>query len=173
MIDYSNIAIYRRDVLPSLQSSSVLPEDRVPYKRAVERRDENRKLRKSESAILAEALRIMQISNLVLPALSKVMETHHNVTLMVGGELDVPDDLMPFSERIVTFPFCDWHRLPNYIASCDINIAPLENTLFNRAKSENKWIESSLVKVPTVASNVGAFKKMIQDGVTGFSLRWR
>ena len=96
------------------------------------------------------------------------METHHNVTLMVGGELDVPDDLMPFSERIVTFPFCDWRRLPNYIASCDINIAPLENTLFNRAKSENKWIESSLVKVPTVASNVGAIKKMIQDLDTGF-----
>ena len=96
------------------------------------------------------------------------METHRNVTLMVGGELDVPDDLMAFSDRIVTFPFCDWRRLPNYIASCDINIAPLENTLFNRAKSENKWIEAALVKVPTVASNVGAFNKMIQDGVTGF-----
>ena len=168
MIDYSNIAIYRRDVLPSLQSSSVLPEDRVPYKRAVERRDEKQKTQEIRIGYFSGSITHNADFNSVLPALSKVMETHHNVTLMVGGELDVPDDLMPFSERIVTFPFCDWRRLPNYIASCDINIAPLENTLFNRAKSENKWIESSLVKVPTVASNVGAFKKMIQDGVTGF-----
>lgn len=168
MIDYSNIAIYRRDVLPSLQSSSVLPEDRVPYKRAIERRDKKQKTQEIRIGYFSGSITHNADFNLVLPALSKVMETHRNVTLMVGGELDVPDALMPFSDRIVTFPFCDWRRLPNYIASCDINIAPLENTLFNRAKSENKWIEASLVKVPTVASNVGAFKKMIQDGVTGF-----
>lgn len=168
MIDYSNIAIYRRDVLPSLQSSSVLPEDRVPYKRAIERRDKKQKTQEIRIGYFSGSITHNADFILVLPALSKVMETHRNVTLMVGGELDVPDALMPFSDRIVTFPFCDWRRLPNYIASCDINIAPLENTLFNRAKSENKWIEASLVKVPTVASNVGAFKKMIQDGVTGF-----
>lgn len=168
MIDYSNIAIYRRDVLPSLQSSSVLPEDRVPYKRAVERRDEKQRTQEIRIGYFSGSITHNADFNLVLPALSRVMETHRNVTLMVGGELDVPDDSMAFSDRIVTFPFCDWRRLPNYIASCDINIAPLENTLFNRAKSENKWIEASLVKVPTVASNVGAFKKMIQDGVTGF-----
>lgn len=168
MIDYSNIAIYRRDVLPSLQSSSVLPEDRVPYKRAIERRDKKQKTQEIRIGYFSGSITHNADFNLVLPALSKVMKTHRNVTLMVGGELDVPDALMPFSDRIVTFPFCDWRRLPNYIASCDINIAPLENTLFNRAKSENKWIEASLVKVPTVASNVGAFKKMIQDGVTGF-----
>ena len=168
MIDYSNIAIYRRDVLPSLQSSSVLPEDRVPYKRAIERRDKKQKTQEIRIGYFSGSITHNADFNFVLPALSKVMKTHRNVTLMVGGELDVPDALMPFSDRIVTFPFCDWRRLPNYIASCDINIAPLENTLFNRAKSENKWIEASLVKVPTVASNVGAFKKMIQDGVTGF-----
>ena len=50
----------------------------------------------------------------------------------------------------------------------DINIAPLVDTLFNRAKSENKWLEAALVEVPTLASNVGAFKTMIQDGKTGF-----
>ena len=31
-------------------------------------------------------------------------------------------------------------------------IAPIEKILFNEAKSENKWVEASLVKVPTVAS---------------------
>ena len=39
--------------------------------------------------------------------------------------------------------------------------------MFNRAKSENKWVEASLVKVPTVASNVGAFASEVVDGETG------
>lgn len=167
MIDYSNIAIYRRDVLPTLQGSSVLPEDKVPYKRAVERKHEKNKTGEIRIGYFSGSITHNADFNLVLPALRKIMEDHSNVTLMVGGELDIPAELGKYSDRILSFPFCDWRRLPNFIASCDINIAPLEDTLFNRAKSENKWIEASLVKVPTVASNVGAFKKMIQDGVTG------
>jgi len=55
---------------------------------------------------------------------------------------------------------CDtWHA--------DIGIAPLENHPFNAAKSELKWVEYSLLGVPTVASKVGPFKRTIrhdQDG---------
>ena len=53
------------------------------------------------------------------------------------------------------------------IAEVDINLAPLEQSIFNEAKSENKWVEAALVKVPTVASNVGAFQRMIVSGETG------
>ena len=53
------------------------------------------------------------------------------------------------------------------IASIDINLAPLEESLFNEAKSENKWTEAALTKIPTIASDVGAFKSEIQDEVTG------
>ena len=75
MIDYSNIAIYRRDVLPSLQSSSVLPEDRVPYKRAVERRDEKQKTQEIRIGYFSGSITHNADFNSVLPALSKVMET--------------------------------------------------------------------------------------------------
>ena len=53
------------------------------------------------------------------------------------------------------------------IAQTDINLAPLEDTIFNRAKSENKWVEAALVKVVTVASDVGAFHDCIENGVNG------
>ncbi|MGC4431135.1 glycosyltransferase, partial [Streptococcus suis] len=53
------------------------------------------------------------------------------------------------------------------ISQVDINLAPLVTTTFNEAKSEIKWIEAAAVKVVTVASNLGAFEEMIQDGVTG------
>lgn len=68
---------------------------------------------------------------------------------------------------MVSHPFVDWKKLPSLIAEVDINLAPLEQSIFNEAKSENKWVEAALVKVPTVASNVGAFQRMIVSGETG------
>ena len=55
----------------------------------------------------------------------------------------------------------------NLLHQLDINLAPLEESLFNEAKSENKWMEAALVKVPTIASNVGAFKVINnnEDGI--------
>ena len=49
-------------------------------------------------------------------------------------------------------------NLPALISEVDINLAPLVDSIFNRAKSEIKWIEAALVKVPTVASKIGAFQ---------------
>ena len=57
--------------------------------------------------------------------------------------------------------------MPLELSSCDVNIAPLVDSIFNEAKSENKWIEASLVKVVTVASDIGAFKKVIKNNKTG------
>ena len=79
----------------------------------------------------------------------------------------MPSDLKNFSSRIIRHPFVDWRKLPELIAQVDINLAPLMDTLFNRAKSENKWMEAALVQVVTVASKVGAFEECIENGTTG------
>lgn len=105
--------------------------------------------------------------NLVLPAIVKLLDKYDNVRLYIVGELDLPEELQKYSDKVVVSPFMDWQELPGLIASVDINIAPLEDTIFNEAKSENKWVEAALVKVVTVASNVGAFKNMIKNGETG------
>lgn len=104
---------------------------------------------------------------LVLPALAEVMRANPNVELHICGELDLPEELGGLETQVVTHPFVDWRRLPQLIAEVDINIAPLEEGIFNEAKSENKWVEAALVKVPTIASNVGAFARMIQNDITG------
>lgn len=103
---------------------------------------------------------------LILPSIVKVMEKYKNVYLKVVGILDVPENLKKFEDRIIVEDFCDWRKLPKIIASLDINLAPLEESLFNNAKSENKWMEASLVNVVTIASNVGAFK-VVKDGEDG------
>ena len=103
---------------------------------------------------------------LILPAIKKIMDKHEEVYLKVVGILDIPKDLDKYKDRIITAPFTDWENLPSLIASIDINLAPIEESLFNEAKSENKWTEAALVKVPTIASEVGAFK-IIKNGEDG------
>lgn len=105
---------------------------------------------------------------LVLPTIVSLLKKYENLRLYIVGELSLPDELKECESQIVVFPFMSWEELPQLIASVDINIAPLEDSIFNEAKSENKWIEAALVKVVTVASDVGAFKKMIQHGETGY-----
>lgn len=104
---------------------------------------------------------------MILPVVQKLMKEHDNLYLKVVGLLDIPKELQEFKSRILTTPFVSWLELPNIIASIDINLAPLEKTIFNEAKSENKWTEASLCKTVTVASDFGAFKTCIRDGIDG------
>lgn len=106
--------------------------------------------------------------NMILPTIVRLMKKYKFLKLHLVGEIDLPNELQIFKDRIVTLPFVNWRDLPKLIGDVDINLVPLEDTLFNTAKSENKWIEASLVKVVTVASKVGALEKMIQHGNTGF-----
>ena len=105
---------------------------------------------------------------LIKPTLMKLMKKYRNMELHLVGQLDLPEDLKEYKDQIVIHPFVDWKKLPGLIAAVDINLAPLEQSIFNEAKSENKWVEAALVKVPTVASNVGAFARMIENKRTGF-----
>lgn len=104
---------------------------------------------------------------MILPSIVKCMSKFDNFYLSIVGELDIPKELETYKDRIIVNSFVDWTELPELVASVDINLAPLCDTLFNKAKSENKWTEASLVKVVTIASNVGAFQKVINDGETG------
>ena len=104
---------------------------------------------------------------MIKPALIKILKEFNNVQLLLSGVITYPDDLKIFNNKIIKKNFTDWRELPEIISKVDINIAPIEDTIFNEAKSENKWVEASLVKIPTIASNVGAFKKVIVHNETG------
>lgn len=104
---------------------------------------------------------------IIRSALMRILEEYPNVGLILVGELDVSDALVKYEDRIMRKHATGWRELPKLIVQADINLAPLEDTIFNRSKSEIKWIEAALVRVPTVASCVGAFEVMVESGVTG------
>lgn len=104
---------------------------------------------------------------LIKPAIKQLLTKYSNVQLHIVGILDIPKDMKLFENQIVTHDYVDWDKLPALISEVDINLAPLVDSIFNRAKSEIKWIEAALVKVPTVASKIGAFSDVVIDGETG------
>lgn len=104
---------------------------------------------------------------LIKPAIKEVLDHYSSVELHIVGHLDIPQDMRQYTQRIVVHEYVDWKALPQLISQVDINLAPLVDSVFNRAKSEIKWIEAALVKVPTIASHIGSFEDMMIDGQTG------
>lgn len=108
---------------------------------------------------------------MIKPVLIRIMQEYSQVELLIMGHLDLPKEFEKYDKRIVRQSFRSWEELPDVIAGLDINLAPIEETIFNEAKSENKWTEASLCRVVTVASDYGSFKEVIVDGETGMLCR--
>lgn len=164
MLYFSERALYERDVLPELALDEINSDDRHRWKVAKER--DSKRLGFS-LGYFSGSITHNDDFEMILPAIAGFMAKHEDVKLHVVGELDMPEQLEPFESRIVKLPFSSWRHLPKMISAVDLNLIPLRDTVFNRAKSENKWVEAALVKVPSIASNVGALADSIVDGVDG------
>ncbi len=101
--------------------------------------------------------------------LSQLLQEHRGLQLRLVGPLAVPQSLGAFSDRIERLPFASRRKHFENIAGVDINIAPLEiGDSFCESKSELKFFEAGIVRVPTVASATRTFRESIEDGVDGF-----
>ena len=104
---------------------------------------------------------------MIKPILYKILKEYKTVQILLFGLISNDNLFNDFPSQIILKRFIDWKQLPKIISTVDINIAPIENLTFNWAKSENKWVEAALVKVPTIASNYGQFKRVIKHNETG------
>jgi len=108
---------------------------------------------------------------LIKDVLLELLEKNDNLYLKLVGVIETENEFSRFEDRIERSGFIDWRLLPELIASVDINLMPLEDTVFHACKSENKWMEAALVKVPTVASYNTELERVIQNGETGYLCR--
>ena len=72
---------------------------------------------------------------------------------------------------ILFFPWSSWQNINSYLDQADIGVVPLEDTIYNRAKSPTKIFEYMARKKPVVASYLGEAKNIIDDGVDGMLCR--
>jgi glycosyltransferase involved in cell wall biosynthesis len=100
--------------------------------------------------------------------LAKILGKHPQVKLILGGHFSLPDCLADYSDRISTLPYAGYAAYFEQLQRADINIVPLVIDRFNACKSAIRYLETAVLGVPTVASEVGEFTEAIDPEETGF-----
>ena len=67
-------------------------------------------------------------------------------------------------------PICDYETYQRLLSQCEISFMPLADNLFNRAKSDLKFIEAAAARVAPLASTV-VYGDSVEDGKTGLLFR--
>ncbi|PXX39325.1 MULTISPECIES: glycosyltransferase [Burkholderia] len=101
-------------------------------------------------------------------AIKRVLAARPNVRLRILGELNLPDDFDDVMAQVERLPLSNYVTYLKRLAESDISIAPLEDNVFNDAKSNIKYLEAASIKLSSVCSPSAAFRTAIVDGDTGF-----
>lgn len=103
---------------------------------------------------------------LVLPSLQRTLEKYKEVFIHLIGYLQ--SNIGGYEDRVAHLPFVPWRNLPYLLSKFSINLAPLRtDNPFSQSKSEIKYMEGALVKVPTIASPTQAYRFAIRSGENG------
>lgn len=108
---------------------------------------------------------------MVADALAHFLDAHPDARFVLSSLARIPRSLQPMKGRIARVPFVPWPALPGLLATLDLNLVPLEEGVFNEAKSAIKWAEAALVEVPTLASSTEPFRRAIRPRDTGLIAR--
>lgn len=108
---------------------------------------------------------------IVVDAMEKLMAKYEDIYFKIVGFINIPEKLMKFKDRIIQNPFVSYEELQYEIGEVDLNIVPLQNNLFNNCKSELKFFEAGIVKVPSCSSPTYSYREVISDKENGFLCR--
>jgi len=107
-------------------------------------------------------------------AVKEVMSKRSDVILLLMGflpsqveaELEEPE----FKGRVEFLSGVNVEEYFNIIKHirADVGLTPLKDNEFNRAKSCIKWMENSMIGMPTVSSNVVPYSNVIEHEKNGF-----
>jgi glycosyltransferase involved in cell wall biosynthesis len=108
----------------------------------------------------------------VVDALIQVAK-HRHVKLVFFGWVPERIEREVLPEKLEKHPFVPTNTYYHALAGLrlDIGIAPLHDNRFNEAKSNLKFLEYSMFKIPTVASPVLPYQKTITPGVDGILVK--
>ncbi len=105
----------------------------------------------------------------VRDVLINILEEHPYSELKIIGFLDHDAYFKQFGMRFSHISYVPWREVFSHLQTIDINIAPFEtNNPFTESKSEIKYIEAALMKIPTIASPIESYCYAIEHGKNGF-----
>lgn len=110
-------------------------------------------------------------------AMLAILREHYHVRLTIVGTLNLPPAFKEVESQIERLPPVDYASFLERISRCDINIAPLEPSVFNDAKSNIKYLEAAILKLPSICSPSQEYRNTIEHGETGMlaasSVEWK
>jgi len=101
-------------------------------------------------------------------AIYNILVSSPNVYLRLAGVLELPKKFDKVKDQIERIEFCPYADYLRILSECDISIAPLEDYIFNDSKSNIKYLEASILGLPSVCSPRPNFVSVIENGVNGF-----
>ena len=107
------------------------------------------------------------------PELSNLLEQDPNTRLIIVGHASVPACLRGdgVAERVKEVGFQSSLGMQVWMGRCDVVVVPLVPSEFSDCKSEIKYVESSWVCTPVVASPSRVHRAIIEDGIDGYLAR--
>lgn len=107
----------------------------------------------------------------IQPVISKLFNRYGNKIKFIVWGLRPPKELLEHSQtkwvRVSSYSYEDFVNIFQG-QQADIFIAPLVDNIFNRCKSEIKFLEYSALGSVTVASNLEPYNRIIKNGQNGF-----
>lgn len=110
---------------------------------------------------------------MIRPIIENLIQKYENVWFYcIHG---VPNSFKEMPKVYWTHKWANINLYPRFLASFkfDIGVAPLVDNNFNRGKSNLRWLEYSALRIPTVASALPDFTRVIVDGKNGCIEDWQ
>jgi len=90
---------------------------------------------------------------MIASLLSSVLKNSES-KLLLAGEISTPEIFNGVKNQIHKTPLVAFHKLPFVMSQCRFALAPLENTIFNNAKSGLKYFEAALSGCKVIATPI-------------------
>ena len=94
----------------------------------------------------------------------EIMDEYPQVKLRVGGATEISKELEMMGERVKRWDEKRWIERPGLYSKIDIHLMPISKDPYYEVKSDTKWIEASLLKIPTVMSYDKKVNTLLKQG---------
>ncbi len=95
------------------------------------------------------------------PAILALMHRHERLRLRIVGDLSLPAGFEAVAARVEEIAGTNYRAYLGLLAQAEIAVAPLENTVFNDAKSNIKFQEAAILGIPSVCSPRRSFRDVV------------
>ncbi len=101
--------------------------------------------------------------------LVRLLEKYQNIYVKIVGFMQLEGKLKKYQTqgRVIFEELVPYPKLQYEIGGVDVNMIPLVANDFNQAKSELKFFEAGIVKVPSCMTPTEVYQNLVCDGVDG------